>query len=191
MSNSYQTEYGHEQERKQAGDMSRHVSIVGMSFFIISFFYLLITFFTGSTNVFLCVNHHLDASNRFQTEHGHKQEQETGWRHVKTCLNRWYVFFYYIILLSTYNFFYRFYKRSFTRWPSPRHVQQLPNRARTQAGAGNWLETHQDRETTEMQGETRRTTEMQGQSMEKHGGNIKGPKRRNHVSSFGPRCVYF
>ena len=70
--------------RKRAGDMSRHVSIAGMSFFIISFFYLLITFFTGSTNVLLCVDYHLGTSNSYQTEHGHEQEQETGWRHVKT-----------------------------------------------------------------------------------------------------------
>ena len=88
---------------------------------------------------FICVDHHLNASNHYQTRHGHKQEQEMGWRHVKMCLNHWYVFFYYIIFLSAYTFFYRFYKHFFTRQPSPQHVQPIPNRAQARAGAGKGL----------------------------------------------------
>ena len=52
-------------------------------------------------------------------------------------------FFYYIFFLTTHNSIYRIYEL-YTRRPPPQRIQPLPNRAWTQARAGNRLETRQD-----------------------------------------------
>ena len=52
-------------------------------------------------------------------------------------------FFYYIFFLTTHNSIYRIYEL-YTCRPPPQRVQPLPNRAWTQARAGNRLETRQD-----------------------------------------------
>ena len=74
------------------------------------YFYRLIILFTESMNIFLCIDHHLNASNSYQTEHGHEQEQERGLRHVKTCLTGncrcvFFISFFYLL-----DFIYRFHE---------------------------------------------------------------------------------
>ena len=68
-------------------------------------------------NIFLRINHHLNASNSYQTKHGHKQEQEKGSRHVKTCLtgNRRCVFFFFFVFFYLLYFIYRFHKHFLRR----------------------------------------------------------------------------
>ena len=83
-SNRFQTKNRHKQGQETGWRHIKTCLDCWYVFFFISFFSLLIILFTGSTNILLHVDHHLDMSNSYQTEYGHEQEQEMGWRHIKT-----------------------------------------------------------------------------------------------------------
>ena len=87
-------EQGNEQERGL-----RHVKTClncWYGFLLLHLFLTTYNFIYRFYKHFSRVDHCLDVSEHCQTKHKQRHEQERDSRHVKTCLNCWYFFYYYI-----------------------------------------------------------------------------------------------